>query len=62
MNFELHYYHALMGVVNQSVCGLWHMCVKEPHFRIELLTMLYMVREPGVSIGTNFGSKAHSDF
>ena len=26
-NFELHYYHALVGVVNQSGCGLWSMCV-----------------------------------
>ena len=25
-------------------------------------TKLAIVREPGASIGTNFGSKAHSDF
>ena len=28
MNFELHYYHALVGVVNQSGCGfVEHACV-----------------------------------
>ena len=29
MNFELHYYHELVGVVNQNV---WRMRVKEPPF------------------------------
>ena len=28
----------------------------------DIFATIRIVREPGVSIGTNFGSKAHSDF
>ena len=38
MNFELHYYHALVGVINQSGCGLWgtyiNVCKRTLHFQI----------------------------
>ena len=36
--------------------------LKEQVHDEEVFSIVYLVREPGGSIGTNFGSKAHSYF
>ena len=69
MNFELHYYYALVGVVNQSGCGLWHIHVCKITFNFQILDpplhgcgiIIIIVKEvclhehgPGTRLSINF--------